>query len=133
VFFCDFLSERWRIVLKNRISARIYHGFFKKIWRKILETFAERRACFQFLAEGNPTFPPSRQAGTGQYNLMQYYEASIGVDVGNCQGSKRITSRHGCTFFSIKFRRLKVTLDLEYANLDICYVNVDFVCGKHPT
>jgi hypothetical protein len=58
VFFCDFLPERWRIVLKNRISARIYYNVLK-IWQKVLEIFAERRACFQFLAgERPPILPP---------------------------------------------------------------------------
>jgi len=40
--FIDFLLERWRIVLKNRISVKIYH--------EVLKNFADRQPFFQFFA-----------------------------------------------------------------------------------
>ena len=44
-------------MLKNRISARIYHNFLQ-IWQKVLEFFAESRTCFQFLVGAGPPSPP---------------------------------------------------------------------------
>jgi hypothetical protein len=43
--FCEFLPERWRIVFKNWISARIYHEVLKNLASSLIEIFAEKRTC----------------------------------------------------------------------------------------
>ena len=56
-FSLIFCQKKWQKVLKNRISARIYHNILQ-IWQKVLEFFAESRTCFQFWWGLDPPSPP---------------------------------------------------------------------------
>jgi hypothetical protein len=55
VFFCDFLPEKWRIVLKNRISARIYYEVLKNL-PESLRNFRRKTGIFSMFG-GGKTLP----------------------------------------------------------------------------
>ena len=68
-FSLIFCQKKWQKVLKNRISARIYHNILQ-IWQKVLEFFAESRTCFQFWWGLDPPSPP--QIGNPGYIIVVY-------------------------------------------------------------
>jgi hypothetical protein len=51
--FRDFLTEGWRIMLKNRISARIYHEVLKNL-TKSLRNFRRKEDMFSILGGKAP-------------------------------------------------------------------------------
>jgi hypothetical protein len=57
MLFCDFLPERWRMVLKNRISAKIYYEASKNL-AESFRNFRRKTGMFSIFGGGKPLPSP---------------------------------------------------------------------------
>jgi hypothetical protein len=60
VFLFNFLPEKWRIVLKNWVSARIYHEVLKNLPESI-RNFRRKAGMFSIFGWGKPLLSPTNR------------------------------------------------------------------------
>jgi hypothetical protein len=52
VFLFEFVPEKWRIVLRNLVSARVYHEVFEDLAESI-RNFCRKAGMFSIFGRGN--------------------------------------------------------------------------------
>jgi hypothetical protein len=57
VILFDFLPEKWQIVLKNRVSARVFYKIFTNLAESI-RNFSRKAGMFSVFGRGKPPFLP---------------------------------------------------------------------------